>query len=520
MSQTIPVRYLSLATLILSLAVVSFALDKAGGEGPRAGAGETTQPRAQSAGPAAEAPGGSTPAAAPQSPVIVARIGEYTITLEELADRLRREIRPQEEEELESQPVTVEGVLRTMLAEKAMSMEGRRLGYLQDEIIQSSVKQFEQQQLVRMLADSYLRANLKTDEAEVERRMKADPKLTHARAVALVQRAAANQAMEEFYGRLTAQFHLQKVKENFAQAAQIHQRLLLKPAQPRGQGESWIKNSQVRDELSEQEKDLVLATYDGGKVTLRDWFTVLCNVIPPRRPTDLGTPAGVEKLLDRVLPMPIFVAEARRRGYDKDPKLRESVKALEDQRLLYKVRAERMQGLPEPTPEQIRACFDKNQERFGVPATLKIDQIWCEDRSQAEKLKELLAGGADFAAVKKDHSLEKNAEPHDVSARGEGLFWADLWKAEPNQVVGPLRGFYRDGINWRLVKILGKTPGKVQPYSEQLATRVKWALLAEQHKSALAAYEKELLAKYPYEIYGDKIKGLDPLEVAATPGSK
>jgi hypothetical protein len=512
MSQTNLARYLSLTVLVLSLAAVSSALDQAGGEGPRAATGEP----AQTAGPTKDANAVSTPAAASKGPVIVARIADYTITLEELEERLRREIRPQEEEELESQPVTVEGVLRTMLGEKAMSMEGRRLGYLKDELIQSSIEQFEQQQLVRMVAENYLRENLKTDEAEVARRMKADPKLTRALALAQVQRAAVGGLMEQYYGRLAEQFHLQKVKENFAQAALIHQRLLLKPAQPRGQGEYWIKNSQVRNELSEQEKHLALATYDGGKVTLQDWFAALCNIIPPRRPTDLGTTAGVEKLLERALRMPIFVAEARRRGYDKDPKLRESVRALEDQRLLYKVLEEKTKGILEPTPEQIRACFDKNPERFGDPATLKVDQIWCEDQSQAQKLKETLADGADFAAVRKAHSLQKDVEPHNVSARGEGPFWTDLWKAEPNQVVGPLRGFYRDGIKWRLVKILDKTPAQVQPYSDQVASRVKWALFAEQRKKALAACREELLAKYPHEICSDKIKGLDPLEVAAT----
>jgi hypothetical protein len=509
MRRIISVRYLALVTLFLFAAAVSSARPAAGA------AGEAAKPPAAPASPARDAQGGVAPAPAPQSPVIAA----CTITLEELEQRLRREIRPQEGDDLESEPVTVEGVLRTMLAEKALSMEGRRLGYLNDEIIHASIQQFEEQQLVRTLGENYLRENLKTDEAEVDRR-KADPNMPRAQAVALVQRTAANRVMEQFYAQLATKFQLQKVKENFAQAAQIHQRLLLKPAQPRGQGEFWIKNSQVKNELSEQEKNLVLATYEGGKFTLRDWFTVVCNIVPPRRPADLGTPAGVEKLLDRALRMPIFVAEARRRGYDKDVKLRESVKNLEDQRLLYKVQEERTKNIPEPTPEQIRACFDKNPERFGDPATLKIDQIWCADRPQAEKLQEMLGGGADFVAVRKAHSLQKNAEPYNVSARGEGLFWADLWKAEPNQVVGPVRGFYSDGIRWRLVKILAKTPAKTQPYSEQMANRVKWALFAERRKNALAACEKELLGKYPYEIYGDKIKGLDPLEVATNKSGK
>ena len=50
MSRTVPVRYLSLVTLILSVAAVAVALDKAGGEGPRTGTGEPAKPPAQPAG--------------------------------------------------------------------------------------------------------------------------------------------------------------------------------------------------------------------------------------------------------------------------------------------------------------------------------------------------------------------------------------------------------------------------------------------------------------------------------------
>ncbi len=448
---------------------------------------------------------------------VVAKIGAFAIARAELEERLVRAIRPQEEEYVtERRPVTVESVLREMLAEKAMSMEGRQLGYLKDEFIHSNIVEAEQQRLAQMAAENCIQERMPGHEAEVAAAQKADPTLTPDQAKVVVQRQILGQVRKE----LEAKFQLKRLEENFVQAALTHQRLLLKPVEPRGANEYWIKNSQVRNELSDKEENLVLATYQGGQFTLKDWFGLVCNIAPPRRPDDLNTPAGVGRLLENALWTPLFVAEAKVRGYDKDLKLRREIREMEDQRLLYKVIEEKTKGLGEPPAEQVKAYFEKNQERFAQAATLKVDQIWCESLEAARKVKADLAGGADFEALKKGHSLQKEQPPYNVSATGEGLFWAELWRAEPNQTVGPLRGFYGSGIKWRMVTILEKTPAKAQAYSEQVANSVKWALMDERRQRLLEDYREELLQKYPYEIFRDRIKNMDPLEIAANRADK
>ena len=105
--------------------------------------------------------------------------------------------------------------------------------------------------------------------------------------------------------------------------------------------------------------------------------------------------------------------------------------------------------------------------------------------------------------------------PQVVSSAGEGLFWAELWKAEPNQTVGPVRGFYGSGVKWRIVKVLEKTPAKAQPYSEQLGQHASSGRCSpNRQQQVLDEYQTELLKKYPHEIFSDRIKDLDPLEIA------
>jgi hypothetical protein len=393
-------------------------------------------------------------------------------------------------------------------------MEGRRLGYLQDEQIHTNMVQFEQQQLAGRLLQAELGDKLTVEESEIDRVMKGNPKATREQARAFVQQSKVRRLRQQYFAQVAAKRGLKKMSENVAKAAEIHQRLLTHPVQPRGANEYWIRNSQIVTDLSEEERNLPLAVYEGGQFTLKDWFQTLCNIAPPRRPKDLDKPEGAENLLDSALQLPVFAAEAQSQGYDKNVELRSAVRTLEDRRLLYKMQEVWTKEVKEPTAEQVKECFDKDPERFAIGAMLKADVIWCQDEETARKVKGMLDQGAEFSTVKKEHSLQKDSQVYSLSAAGEGLFWADLSKGEPNQILGPMPGFYGNGVKWRIVKVIEKTPAKTQPFSEQLANPIKYTLFAEQRQQAIKNSEQELLAKYPHEVFSDQLKGLDPLEIA------
>lgn len=445
---------------------------------------------------------------------LVAEIGDYAITKDELKQRLAQEIRPQREEYgLSREPVTPEAVLRKMVAEKAMAMEGRKLGYLEDEVQKASVERYTQKLLINLFVTDYVMENVPVTEPEIDEQLQADPNLTREQAQMKVRSAKANPMLKEFYTQLLEKFKLEKVKENFAKASKIHQRLLSRPAQPRGGNVFWITNKQIREELTPDEKSIVLARYTAGEFTLHDWFKALSSMAPPGRPKDLGRPEGVEKLLDRAIPPVIWAAEAVDRGYDKNEELLEKVRAREDMQLLGKVRSEKYKEVAEPSDEEIQDYFEAHQEQFANPASLKVEQVWCADRPTAEKAREMFADGASLESVNAAHGLLEQSRPHNVYPASEGLFWDDLWAAEPNDVVGPLKGFYQTGIKWRVARVLEKTPPVPRPYSDALKNQVKSALMTSRRQDIMALYEAQLLENYPHDIYADRIEDMDPLEV-------
>jgi hypothetical protein len=445
--------------------------------------------------------------------IIVARIGDYAITKAELENKLLMELRPRDYEiyNEEAEPADANTVLMEMVAEKAMMMEARAQGYLEDEQIHASIKRSSEKKLVNVLLQKHLQGKITVTEDEIKQKMQADPKLDEAKAKTALERAKSRGILNQYYRQIYQKSNVKKSRENFARVTQIHQRLLYNPKQPRKV--PFVRSSQVKDELTAEERSIVLAEYNRGKITLQDWFATLCEIVPPRRPRDLGTTKGVEKLLEGALRMPLMVSEAKSLGLDKDKELLKQVREYEDSRLLSKAKVTKQREVKEPTNEQMLAYFGQNKETFGTSKSLKIDLISCEDLPTARKAKAELDSGKDFELVRQKYSLDKKGKPFNTRPTSEGLFWKDLWAANPNEIVGPVKGFHREGIKWRIVKILEKKPGEAKEYSSDMDMQIKRTMMTEQRKTLLAKYGQELLKKYPYKIYADKIKDIDPLDI-------
>ncbi len=446
----------------------------------------------------------------------VAAIDDYVIAKDELVQRLAQSVRPQRDTyNRPAEPVTAESVLHEMLVEKAMVLEGRALGYAEDESVATAIGRYRQRRLIQAFLNDYVQENIPVTQAEIDEKIVADPNMSPEQARLRVLQGKAQPVLQTLYAELQAKFELKRVERNFARAAQIHQRLLTQPAEPRGRTIFWITNYQIQNELSRDERDIVLATYTGGQFTLYDWFKALNEIAPPGRPKDLNTAAGVGRLLDRGIEPVILAAEAVARGYDKKEDLVRDIRAREDMAILGKMRTDKYKEVPQPDDEEIQAYFEQNQEMFAKEATLKIDQIWCKDIEAAKEVRKALDNGAAFETVKAAHSLKADEPARNVYASSEGVFWEDLWKGEPDAIVGPIKGFYENGIQWRVVKVLEKTPAELRPYSDSIKNQVQSAMMAQRSKDHIDRYGASLLSKYPHEIYAERLKGIDPLAVTA-----
>ncbi len=452
----------------------------------------------------------------PEDPNIVAKIDQYVITKGQLEKRLFSKLYPDRYNlsTEEPEPADAKSVLLEMIAEKAMILEAREQGYLENETVYAPVKRNLERNLINLLAQNYVKEmkdKITATEEEIEKRMQADPNSNPKRVKALIENTKARNYLSSYYNQLYQKFHVKKLSENFPQAIKIHDRLLNHPKTP--QRMKYIRNSQIMDEMTPEERNIVLATYDYGKVTLEDWFITLCVPSPPSRPRNLNTLKGVEQMLNTALMTPIFLAEAKLQNLDKDETYLKLVRSREDEKLSRIVQNEKYKQVKEPTNEEIIAYYNKNKEAFRTGRFMKIDVIWCEDLNTAKQVKKELDKGKDFESARQEYSLAKNSKASNAHPSSEGLFWKDLWNAEPNEIIGPIKGFYNQQIKWRIVKILEKKTGEIKEYSEDMNNRIKSSIKSEQSKAILTEYGRQLLKKYPYKIYTNRIKNIDPLDI-------
>ena len=453
----------------------------------------------------------------PADPNVVALIGDYVITGDDFKKDYLQHLRPNPYSGNPVRPTPeLAASLMRMLGDKAMILEARQQGMDKKAEIQVAVKRTQQQRLASKVLTAVVEPQISVSDQDVNSIMVANPKLTQAQAQAQARNRKGRELFSSYYSQLTQNRHLRKVTENFSRTAAIHKRLLAKPKKG---NIYWILNDEVRDDIDANDKALVLAAYDGGTFTVKEWFEALCDIAPPGRPKDLDTPEGVERFLDRSLPRPLLVAEAEARGMDKDPELVKTLRKMEDDMVFGYAQQEKVKGLAEPNDQDMAACYEQAKGAYGKRDILKLDVIWCEDRAAAAKAKADLDQGKDFKVVQQQYTVSKKAtqdqkapEPFDVSSGDEGPFWQDLWKSEPNQVAGPVLGFREGGLSWRVVKVMEKRPGKAVEF-ERAKDMIKGDLTEQRQQALLDKVRADLLQKFPHQAFVDRLPAFDPRNV-------
>jgi len=453
-----------------------------------------------------------TPAPADRN--VVAVIGDYVITGEDFKREFLQELQPNP---YTGSPQTSapepKAVLMRMLGDRAIILDARQKGMDKRDDIQTNIKRLREQRLARKVAVAAVEPQIKVTEQDVNDQMVKNPKLTREQAQAAARTQKGNEIFSQYYRQLTQKLHLKKVVENLSKTAALHKRLSSKPKPESKKNIYWIEDDQIRTDLDPNERDLVLATYDGGRFTVKDWFKALCEIVPPRRPKDLDTPQGVERLLDGVLQRPLLTAEAVAQGMDKDEELVKELRTSEDSSVFSRAREEWVAGIAEPNDQEVAAFYEKVKGTYARNDALKVEVIWCENRDAAAKARAELDQGKDFAIVQQRYAIDKKAvEPADVYAATEGSFWPALWKADPNQVVGPILGLRAGGLKWRVVKVKEKKPGTPAAF-ENAKGMIKGDLYEQRHKARLDQVRADLLRKYPHKVFADRLSAFDPRNV-------
>jgi hypothetical protein len=225
------------------------------------------------------------------------------------------------------------------------------------------------------------------------------------------------------------------------------------------------------------------------------------------------TPEEMRRLIEGKVREEVLYREALALGLDKGD-------TIVKRRLAQKMEflAEDLTGVRDPTTEELKTWFEKNHERFALPARLSFRHLYFSPDRRGTGVKEAAASAHERLAGKpadspisatvadvfmfqdnyRDRTLDQVADVFGTT------FATALFQLSPGSWQGPIES----GLGWHVIWVESITPGRV-PSFEEIEHTVKSAWIEEQRaESRRRAFD---VMKDRYEVILPKLDAVDGL---------
>jgi foldase protein PrsA len=241
------------------------------------------------------------------------------------------------------------------------------------------------------------------------------------------------------------------------------------------------KNDFDDSQLDRPEKELVMATWEGGQVNVADYLSGIRQMPRQVRPNfdsydSLATMIFQMKITD------ILTYEANKQGIENDPEYKQKLTLFKELSMADMMKNDSSLKAPEPTEDAIRQYYDSHQQDFQEPARVHLYEIQLSDEIQAGKLAKQIKSITAFKqkATELTERADKRASGGDlgyiIRTWYPEIF--DLaWKTPNEKVGGPVvsNGKYSifyvvDKIDQRVTDFLGVKPQIGAQLRQELST--------------------------------------------------
>ena len=162
------------------------------------------------------------------------------------------------------------------------------------------------------------------------------------------------------------------------------------------------------------------------------------------------------------------------------------------------------------SPENLQKYFDENKAKYATPETVTIRQIVVRTQEDADKVMAAIKGGADFAQVAKDNSVEPSAK--ESGGLIEGIPATNIPPPLDEAVKALEEGKYSDPVSIGQVivvlKLEKRTAGTEQTFEEAQAQVEKDFASAQTSQASLIALREKLRQEARVYIRDQEFKGI------------
>ena len=224
------------------------------------------------------------------------------------------------------------------------------------------------------------------------------------------------------------------------------------------------KNDFDLELLDRNEKELVLATWDGGQISLLEYFS-LARRFPEQSRPGFDQYDTLASFIFRLKTEEILAIEATRLGLDQKEYFQNKIERFKEFTMADIMRSDSIPQLPPPTEEDARKYFDEHQPEYTQPMKIHVFEILLSDEVKANDLKKKLKSIIQF----KEKAMDLTERPGKRSVGGDLQYVERQWypeifdlaqKTPTGKIAGPVlnRGKYS------LIWVSDKVPESVKDF--------------------------------------------------------
>jgi peptidyl-prolyl cis-trans isomerase C len=211
-----------------------------------------------------------------------------------------------------------------------------------------------------------------------------------------------------------------------------------------------------------------------------------------------------------LIDMKVMSAAAREAGMDQTELFAQRLEYLEERALRRAYFADAIAGAI--TEDAVRAEYDRYVGQFQAEPEIRASHILVETEQEANDLKAQIDGGADFAALAREHSIDPGAaNGGDLGFFGRGMMVEPFEAAafaltEPGTVSDPVQSQF----GWHIIR-LEETRDSAPPAFEQVAPQIQQQLLMQSFTQTV----EDLMAGVSVDIADPTLKAQFDAQEAA-----
>jgi len=239
---------------------------------------------------------------------------------------------------------------------------------------------------------------------------------------------------------------------------------------------------------------------------------------------NVGNPLVAERIrqivVDDVVFNELLAAEAERRGYASTPEVDREMHALENRLLVQRYLQESVAGEVAVSKDEMQAYYETHRDEFRRPPKLHVLQLTTASEEGARRAIDLARGGADFAWLVSQHSIddfrERGGDRGWVAANaGLPLFRDELATAKAGDLFGPKAW---DGA-WVVVKVDVVEDQGVYGFDE-VSGNVKARLVDQRLDERVETTIRKLRERSEIWVADNAAELLEAAPVRAVPGAE